>query len=264
MFNKKIVLCADDYGQNLAISRGIIELIQKNRISAVSCLVNYEDFGFYADQIKPFIDKIDVGLHFDLGNSEHKLIALLIKSKLHLVKRTEIEIEFNQQLNRFISLVGKQPDFIDGHRHIHQFPVICDAIFNVCEKRLDEKPYIRYVNYKSINDLPTAKFKSLLIKGCTDFRFEQKLIELNIPYNKSFSGIYGFNASDKYNLLFPKFLAHIEDNGIIMCHPSLLSNDPHDPIAKSRYDELQYFSSNKFLTDCQNAKINIAKFKHFT
>lgn len=257
---KKIILCADDYGQNIAISKGILELVQKKRISAVSCLVNYEDFGFYASQIKPFIDKIDIGLHFDLGNDARKLVSLIIKSKLHLLKRTEIEIEFNHQLNRFINLIGKQPDFIDGHQHIHQLSVICDAIFNVCEKRLDERPYIRYVNFKKLKNLPTAKLKALMIKAVTDLRFKPKLMELNIPYNKTFSGIYDFKNSDKYGLLFPKFLEQIRNNGIIMCHPGLLSNDPHDLIAKTRFDELQYFASEKFINDCRDAKVELTRF----
>ena len=261
MVNKKIILCSDDYGQNIAVSRGILELVQKDRISAVSCLVNREDFNFYAEQIKPFLDKIDIGLHFNLTDN-HKLAGLLIKSKLHLLRRTEIEVEFNQQLNRFIQIMGREPDFIDGHQHVHQLPVICDAIFNVCEKRLEgQMPYIRYVNYEKLGKLPTAKLKALVIKLVTDLRFEPKLIDLKIPYNKSFSGIYDFKNSFKYNTIFPQFLSRIQNNGIIMCHAGMLSNDPEDPIAKSRYDEWQYFASEQFLIDCTNAGVSISKFE---
>jgi len=257
---KKIIICADDYGQNTAVSKGILELVQNRRISAVSCLVNYEDFSFYADQIKPFINDIDIGLHFDL-TSTHNLVSLLIKSKLRLLRRTDIEVEFNHQLNRFIKIIGKTPDFIDGHQHIHQLPIICDAIFNICDKRIkDKKPYIRYVNYKKLCSLPTAKIKNLVIKLAADLNFEQKLIESNIPYNKSFTGIYDFKNSAKYPSLFPQFLAQIESNGILMCHPGMQSNDPEDPIAKHRYNEWKYFSSEQFLADCQKASISIGRF----
>lgn len=260
MINKKITLCADDYGQNIAVSRGILELVQRGIISAVSCLVNREDFNFYAERIKPFLPKIDIGLHFNLTDN-YKLILLLVKSKLHLLKRVEMEVEFNQQLNRFIQIMGREPDFIDGHQHVHQLPVICDAIFNVCNKRLGGKiPYIRYVNYEKFSRLPAARLKSLAIKLITDLRFKSKLKNLKIPYNRSFSGIYDFKNSYKYNKIFPQFLSVIQNNGIIMCHAGMLSNDPEDFIAKNRYDEWQYFTSEQFLIDCKNAGIVIGKF----
>jgi chitin disaccharide deacetylase len=258
---KKITICADDYGQNISVSKGILELIRNHRISAVSCLVNREDFSFYAYQIKPFEDKIDIGLHFNLTD-DYNLAGLLIRSKLHLLQRTDIEVEFNRQLNRFVKIMGRSPDFIDGHQHVHHLPVVCDAIFNICEKRIkDKKPYIRYVNYKKFKQLPAGKLKNLIIKVAADLHFEKKLIALNIPYNKSFAGIYDFKDSVKYALIFPQFLAMIQNHGLIMCHAGMLSNDPDDPITKCRYDEWQYFMSDQFLVDCQNAGVVIGKFE---
>jgi chitin disaccharide deacetylase len=257
---KKIIICADDFGQNAEISKGIIELVRNQRISAVSCLVNSKDFNFYAEQLKAFADKIDIGLHFDL-TSNHNLGILLIKSKLHLLRQIDIEAEFNRQLDIFLKIFGKSPDFIDGHQHVHHLPVICDAIFNIYIKRLkDQKPYIRYVNYEKLNQLPTAKLKFFIIKISSDLHFEQKLITLKIPYNKSFAGIYDFKDSAKYASIFPHFLKMIKNNGLIMCHAGMLSNDPKDPIAKCRYDEWDYFMSNQFLVDCQKAGIVIDRF----
>jgi chitin disaccharide deacetylase len=261
MLAKKITICADDYSQNIAVSKGIIELAQNRRISAVSCLVNREDFSFYADQIKPLIDTIDIGLHFNLTDN-YNLATLLINSKLHLLRQTDIEVEFNRQLNRFVKIMGKTPDFIDGHQHVHHLPIICDAIFNICDKRIKgKKPYIRYVNYESLKQLPTAQLKNFIIKTIADSHFEQKLIALNIPYNKSFAGIYDFKDSPNYASIFPHFLAMIQNNGIIMCHAGKLSNDPDDPIAKCRYDEWRYFMSEQFLLDCQNVGVTIGKFE---
>ena len=258
---KKITICADDYGQNLAVSKGILELIRNRRISAVSCMVNREDFSFYAYQIKPFADQIDIGLHFNLTD-DYNLAELLIKSKLRLLQRTDIEVEFNRQLNLFIKIMGRLPDFIDGHQHVHHLPVVCDAIFNICEKRIkDKKPYIRYVNCGSLSRMPAAKIKTLIIKTAADFHFEQKLIASNIPYNKSFAGIYDFKNSAEYATIFPRFLALIKNHGLIMCHAGMLSSDPDDPIAKYRYDEWKYFMSDQFLIDCQNAGVIIGKFE---
>ncbi len=62
---KSIVLCADDYGQASAVSRGILDLVAKERLSAVSCLVNQPHWREMAAAIKPFNAKVDVGLHLN-------------------------------------------------------------------------------------------------------------------------------------------------------------------------------------------------------
>ena len=43
---RKIVLCADDYGLSLGVSRGIRELLEMGRLSATSCMVVFPEFEF--------------------------------------------------------------------------------------------------------------------------------------------------------------------------------------------------------------------------
>jgi predicted glycoside hydrolase/deacetylase ChbG (UPF0249 family) len=66
MSKKRIVLCADDYGQAPAISQGIIELLNQSRLSATSCMVNMPDWPVSAKELLPFINYVDLGLHFNL------------------------------------------------------------------------------------------------------------------------------------------------------------------------------------------------------
>src|SRR5690349_9878789 len=63
---KTVILCADDYGQNAAISQAIIELIKKNRLSATSCMVTSPDWLTQAKQLNSFNNQLDIGLHFNL------------------------------------------------------------------------------------------------------------------------------------------------------------------------------------------------------
>ncbi len=37
---KNIILCADDYGISHSVDRAIIDLLDKNRLSAVSCMTS--------------------------------------------------------------------------------------------------------------------------------------------------------------------------------------------------------------------------------
>lgn len=271
---KRIILCADDYGQNPAISQAIINLIEKNRLSATSCMVNTLDWLGQANALEPFQSKVDIGLHFNLTEGQPisntfgvsqfpSLSVLLAQAFLRKLSQKSVEDEFNAQLDRFSEGMHQLPHFIDGHQHIHQFPIIRDAILSVYEKRLKNKGvYIRVV------DDPQAFFrfkedaylKRLIIQFTGAKALKKRLIQRQIPHNASFSGIYSFAPGSQYSAIFPHFLTQITDNGLIMCHPGMQSQEVMDPIYQSREVEYQYFSSEQFAKDCQSKQIVITRF----
>lgn len=263
---KRIVLCADDYGQAPAISQGIIALIKYGRLSATSCLVTSPYWLESAKWLKPFGFSVDVGLHLNLtegkalsrsfidhyGEDLFALPSLLCRALTRQLRQDVIIAEFEAQLDRFIEGFGEAPCFIDGHQHIHQFPVIRDALIVVYKKRLDvEMPYVRWVNEKvSFSDF-LFNFKKLIIISTGKHQFRQLLDNNQIPYNSSFAGIYPFgSAANHYREWFLKFLQASEDGGMIMCHPALSGDEQSDPIARARYLEYQYLFGNQFLQDC--------------
>lgn len=262
---KHIVLCADDYGFDTFVSNGIIKLIEAKKISATSCLVNFTDFKKSATLLRSFINKIDIGLHFNLTDRIENfgsLFAVITKAKLHMLQQNKIVDEFNKQLDIFSNTLGVLPDFIDGHQHIQQLPVVCDAIFSVYEKRLrNKKPYMRYSHIKLNKIFQVEPLKSLLINLTADCKYKEKLQNFSIPYNNSFAGVYDFNQNNLYGSLFPKFLQMIEDNGVIMCHAGLLAKNSLDPLTKNRNQEYNYFLSNKFTADCDKANVVIGRFQ---
>lgn len=262
---KKIILCADDFGLNQAISKATINLIAAEKISATSCLVNAAAFSNFANILKSFNKQIDLGLHFDLtanSNLFGNLKILIVKAKLHLLKQNQLEEEFNRQLDKFEAVFGVLPDFIDGHQHVHQLPIVCDAILAVYAKRLqNKKPYLRFTHTTKNTIAFFTYCKSLLINFVADKKYAQKLDQASIPYNQTFAGIYNFNEKINYAEIFPKFLSQIQNNGIIMCHPGLQEDTTSDPIANHRYKEYCYFLSSKFQDDCKKAEITIERFQ---
>ncbi len=40
-----------------------------------------------------------------------------------------------EQWDLFVSVMGKHPDFIDGHQHIHQFPFIRDILLQLLKRK---------------------------------------------------------------------------------------------------------------------------------
>src|SRR5437764_108899 len=117
-----IILCADDYGQNTAISQAIIDLLKKNRLSAVSCITNSYYWHSHAKWLKPFAGQVDIGLHFNLtegkpltksfGTDCLPLSKLISKAYLRRLNPTIIQSELNAQLDVFIAEIGHNPDFL--------------------------------------------------------------------------------------------------------------------------------------------------------
>lgn len=273
---KSIVLCADDYGQAPLISEGIIRLAEKGRLSATSCLINTPYWPEHAAWLMPLQEKIQIGLHLNLtqgqalssayetmyGTTFLPLASVLKKACLGQWDVAVIAAEFEAQLTRFVDEMGRLPDFLDGHQHVHQFKGVRDALMQIYLKHFKTKTaFIRLVNEPlTLQDCWRQPKKWIIYLSGTR-SLQQLLIKHQIPHNTSFAGIYSFAASASYARYFPTFLQSIQTGGLIMCHPGLKSNrdQPEDEIAASRPFEYDYFMSEQFLKDCAEFDINITK-----
>ncbi|MHB1948831.1 MAG: ChbG/HpnK family deacetylase [Gammaproteobacteria bacterium] len=271
---KSIILCADDYGQNTVISQAIIELLKKKRLSATSCMTNSYYWLSHAKWLAPVSDQADIGLHFNLtegkplskGFGDFKPVSdLIIQAYLRRLKQAAIETELYAQLDQFVAGMGREPDFIDGHQHIQQLPVIRDAILRVYEKRLQKTGcYLRCVSDPSAltRFRDSGYLKTVIVQLCGAAAFKKAVIKQNIPHNSSFAGFYDFAEGKNYPTLFPTFLDLIKDRGLIMCHPGLEATTDEDPIAQARFFEYTYFSSDQFMEDCTKREITLGRFNH--
>ena len=267
---KRIVLCADDYGQAPSISKGILELVRMQRLSAVSCMVNSIYWPTHAEWLKPFQSKLDIGMHFNLtegkplstsyqqkyGQRFFPLMKLMRKTFCRQIELNIIEDECRAQMVRFETVMGRPPKFIDGHQHVHQFPIIRQALINIYQQKHYKNVYFRLVKEKAFS----KNIKKWIIYFSGTRAFQRLLIRHHIPHNTYFSGIYSFSDAKKYAKLFPSFLKKIPSSGLIMCHPGL-GLEEEDPIAQARALEKEYFASPKFIEDCKNQNVSINRFE---
>lgn len=271
---KHVTLCADDFAFNSGISEGILKLIELERLTATTCMTSMPDWPKYANALLPYQKQMDLGLHFNLldgaplgrvdslTNSSGNFWDIknfILKAFARTVKRQDVETELNRQLDKFIEYMGREPDFIDGHLHIHHFPVIRDAVIKVYEERL--RKHNAYTRVSSHNYRLHLKQFAITVTGSLSLR--SLLKKKHIPFNQSFSGIYTFRQSANYRKFFNKFLKEIRDHGLIMCHPGLPNPTPEyvkDPIAKTRLYEFAYLSSEDFLEDCAKYQIKLVRF----
>jgi hypothetical protein len=275
VMTKRIVLCADDYGQDPAISQGIVTLIQYGRLTATSCMVNTDHWKAHAKLLVPLRNLADIGLHLNLtegrvlskqfaaahGRTFPSLFSLLVKSFFRTLDQKAIEAEFEAQLDRFEEELGTLPDFVDGHHHVIQFPVVRNALMNVYDRRLRSHPsYMRLVKEPLKPWAIFTEFKKFVINAIGANAFHALLEARKIPHNSTFAGVYDFAKSEQYRTLFPQFLREVKDQGLIMCHPARFLSATQDALAKSRALEYQYLMSDHFLIDCKQGGVELTRF----
>lgn len=274
MTSKRIVLCADDYGQNQAISAGILSLARNGHLSATSCMTAASHWPDAARELRNTTPDIDIGLHFTLidepfidsqslgydGGSATGLSALIRAAYLKRLDQSAIIQAFNSQIDRFIEHLGRLPDFIDGHQHIHQLPVVRDALLEVCATRMqDHTFYVRSLSHISARS--PAVFKSLVIQMLGAKQLERGLRQHHIAHNPDFTGIHNFTPGD-YRAYMPVWLRKASNGALIVCHPGQPGEDPSDPIRKSRVIEYEYLNSDAFSEDCLNLNIKLVRGKY--
>lgn len=273
---KYIILCADDYGLNASVSQGIIELLQRKRLSAVSCLTTSTCWPEQANWLKPFQGQASLGLHFNLtegralspafiqryGDSLFSLPSLIIQAFLRRLEVSVLEQECQAQLDQFVNAMGFLPDFIDGHQHIHQLPQVRVAVLRVYERSLrQKKAYLRSVSNVVTSPGWGSKIKQAIIYLCGSAGFRRLLKQHAIPHNAAFAGIYSFPQSAAYSQILPYFLKNIRDKGLIMCHPGLnQASGPQDAIATARFQEYSYLAGEQFTADCQSLGVQLVNF----
>lgn len=260
---KKIILCADDFGLSSQVSKGILKLVGMGRLSAVSCMVNTLNFPLFAKELVSVADKTLVGLHFNLteglflankNKAGFGLAELLIRTHLGLVSSSLIKAELSAQLAQFTQVFGRRPDFIDGHQHVHQFPVIREQLLRLHRSSFNPSEVFVRSTYPNIS--PPYPVKNAIL-SCTGGRsLKKKLIQANIAHNTCFAGVYDFSADVDYSSLFRGWLKKVEEGTLIMCHPAI-GVQQDDPIAKARVMEMSYFASEQFLEDCVRFKVHI-------
>lgn len=266
MSQRPFILCADDFALSTSSSQGILQLLEKSRLSAVSCVVNMPSWPMQSQALLSYRGKVDLGLHFNLtegswlSHSAYNNIGLkqlIIKAYTGRLSSSIVTAELLAQIEAFTKAMGQAPDFIDGHQHIQQLPGIRQAILAWLQTQTsDDKPYLRcsYLNCLFGND--TVKRWVINRLGAKTLR--RQLAKTAIRYNREFSGVYDFSPDANYPLLFQQFLRELRAGGLIMCHPAQ-GFDPQDPHTLARQKEWTYFMSDAFLNDCSAAGLYLSR-----
>lgn len=256
----KVCYCADDFAMNPEISNAILLLIKTGALHATSCMTQAEYWPAAAQQLKTISNNIQVGLHLNFTHAFSSVITtfplpiLMLKAWGRQLDSKLIQQSIEQQWNAFVAAMGKQPDFIDGHQHIHQFPMIREVLVSFL-KQQNFQGWIRNLQHP----IPAShhKIKTHLLSTLGASKLAAICQQQKIRQNRYFAGIYNFE-SNNYAHLNQQWLEHAQDNLLIMCHPATQATDQQDPISAARVQEFYYLNSTQFHSDCQRYHITLS------
>ncbi len=251
-----MILCADDFGLNDKVSEGILNLIKRGKINSVSCLVITECWKNKSKNLKPFLGKIETGLHLSLtvpkafDCPEQTLGTLIRKSYLGQLNKTQITNEFFKQMESFKKHMGQMPDYVDGHQFCHLFPTVRESLMELAKEFSFKKNkiYVRVFRQPPKN-IPNIRFLPVWILNQVASLASKKLIKLlekkGISLNNRLFGYHPYSITPmEYFTYYLKEKPGEKD--IFFCHPGLLSEDTSDRLYRYRFEIYNLMMSSEF------------------
>jgi chitin disaccharide deacetylase len=253
-----------------------LQLITAGRLSATSCMTLSPRWQLAAMALRSLRDKADIGLHLDFTQfsqsirlSHPKLIMACLSG---LISKTAIRQNIVQQLEAFELALGTPPDYIDGHLHVHQLPIIREILFQVIVERygqLAKRPWLR------VSSPPAGTgFKAAVIHHLGANALAKLAKRHGFKTSPMLLGVYDFTGNSLAYFEYWKvwlsqlqvFYANknLEKNNVpvvLMCHPasSIDDVDKDDPIAIARVNEWQLLQSTEFAEWLGQADLVLSK-----
>lgn len=210
---------------------------------------------------------IDLGLHLDFTESPllpgtiRSLNALIRDTFLHRVERRSVRAEIKAQLDAFEQAIGRAPAYIDGHQHVHQFPIVRgELLAELAERYGGFKPWLRSTHIVRGGGARARSgwqswLKPWLVQSLGAAGLASAARKLGYPQNGRLLGVYNFaGGRDHYALLIADWLSRARQGDLLMCHPSV-AIDSADPLIDARRAEFDVLSSPAFETQLTEASV---------
>jgi predicted glycoside hydrolase/deacetylase ChbG (UPF0249 family) len=262
---RRIRLCADDYGMSPGVNRAIRELIGRRRINATSVMVVGGAIGrAETDPLRQALADnpgCAVGLHATLTAPFHPLTMhfkpldggrflplgrLLRAAVLRRLDTEMVRAELLAQLAAFTQLLGRAPDYVDGHQHVQLFPQVRDAFLDAV-KEAAPQAWVRQCGRSRPLAQRLDSPKALLLDTLSA-AFRARCRRAGVGCNPGFAGAYDMVRGGDFGAAMQGFLAGLPDGGLVMCHPGFVDDMLRevDDVTAQREREFAYLAGDDF------------------
>lgn len=263
MTTRRLNIIADDYGLSPGISSAIRELISQGRITGTGCMTLFPEWLEEARALRKLRSgsKADIGLHLTLtdftplsGGKDAKrlppLRGLLGASLLGSLDQAMIEAELDAQLESFVDGMGRLPDFIDGHQHVHFLPAV-RRWFETRWHRLEyggRLPWLRGAPSLRLAPDNAMKAKIAFVRVIAA-GFDQRMKSIGFPVRGPLTGFYDWKRPEKFEGIISQLDNGFPEETVLMCHPGWIDQTlaSRDTLVAARQAEFQALITNSKL-----------------
>lgn len=215
--SRRVVLNADDFGYDPAVSRGIAKAMRAGVVSSTTLMVNTP----HSEHAATLSAGLAIGLHLNLArwNAVSDPHHVFDEAQAGGLERAFVEGEIDAQLNRLEALVGRPATHVDVHKHLHRHANVFTALVAVAHRRA--------LAVRSIDESMRTALRSAGVRT-----------------NDVFLGDAGAEAYWT-NARFAEVVASLPTDGLIelMCHPGEAPTHVTSGYSQQRLVELETFCS---------------------
>ena len=179
-----------------------------------------------------------------------------------LIAKQAIAEQIDRQLDLFEKHVGQAPDFIDGHLHVHQFPVVRELLLRAVLRRYAHKlPWIRDTRAAPLSaKLPfMQRMKAQLIGALGAASLIRQAKQSGMQSNRGFAGAYDFDRPHPaYESMLNAWLEQAASHMLFMVHPATQASSAL-AFGADRVEEYRVLSSDAFASCLQQRGLQITR-----
>jgi chitin disaccharide deacetylase len=258
-----VIINADDYAMDGEVDAAILRLAAQGRVTATSAMVLSPH---WREASCGLLDsKLSIGLHLDFTSPfaesimRQHLPALIIRAHAGVLDRTFFRIAIEKQLAAFEDCLKCQPDFIDGHQHVHHLPILRDVLLDALADRYGAAA--KSIGLRICISRYWRGLKAAVIASTGAHGLERRASARGHQVNTDFAGVYDFATDADLARDWQAWLRLKGNLPLIMCHVAVKSGDrrPADPIRNARYREYEWLASEDFLALLEGLSVSPAR-----
>jgi len=216
---------------NSCIDTGMFQLAQQGRLTAISCLAQGPSFAAHGRHLRSM--NVDVGLHVNLTESfDHPdqlavmpLATLIARAYTRRLDSAQLDEQLARQLDAFEKVMGRPPDYVDGHQHVHQLPGVLPRLLRALTTRYGyHRPWLRHTAPGMLTGIPLNEvIKARTIGALGAGMLARTAKNEGWRTNRRLLGVYGLQGGTRhYARLLHQWLNNARDGDLLMCHPATI------------------------------------------
>ncbi len=178
--------------------------------------------------------------------------------------RDALADEVLRQVDACAEGLGRLPDYIDGHQHVHVLPGVRAAVLAAVSRRWtgEARPWLRDP-FETPGTLvarggPVGK---AMVIAALSLGWRQAARGAGCATNRGFAGVSAFDLAADYGADFARFLAVPGQAHLVMCHPGHVDDElaAIDPVVATRPREHAFLAGEGLAATLVEARMELAR-----